>query len=501
MNSPVKIKKKETNLVFSALPYAHGPLHLGRIIGSLLPADVMHRALVLRGQSSVFMTGTDMYGEGVKLRAQKFGKRPEDLSEEYHNQFKKDLMLLSIEPDFYTQTSDPKHHEYVLKNLNILKQTGILYPSEGLQYYCRRCACFKNSRSTCVLCRECGRSVRDDVCEYCWQPNNISSSDSATCIACGDLVEIQTVQNLKVDISTDDTNKQNVLRNTPTKYHKSLYNCNRSKAKDILRYIDYGIRWNAEQNVPVVYVWVEALLSYLRLQSELRIDHSTSIGRHYFIGKDNVYFHAEVLSTLYDLMKFKDVENNRLYVREYLLSGHDKMSSSSTNSALSTVPELLLLGLTSSSIRLYCASIDPLSSDSEFKLDDLIVLHNTVYCNKFMNFLHRIRLICDGVQRVTPPTEVCDLLNRLENSLVSSHLNRAYYVLIELIDYSNASIAEYTRTKSKTSLNTGISTFSLLCTAISPLVPELSNNSRKIIRFEGQELHTDWTALEKYTRL
>jgi methionyl-tRNA synthetase len=495
--SPNKI-----NLVFSALPYAHGPLHLGRLMGSLLPADIKHRALLLRGQRSVFLTGSDMYGEGVLIKAKNLGILPQDLAEKYSTEFKKDILSLCIEPTRYGSTNEPEHHEFVREKLFYLKSRGYLYHSEGLQYYCETCKAFKNSRSTIIDCKACGAPVKDDVCEQCWEPNTISEGDTAACACCGSRVSTRRVQNLRVDISHSPQVVASTVQSVPKKYRRLLYTDTRVLPKEVLRYIEYGIRWTKSEPTPVVYVWIEALLSYLRLESELCVQQGTEVSRHFFIGKDNLFFHAQVLSTLYELLSKHVLTSSSVYVREYLLLGRSKMSSSTNTVGKNTIPELFGLGLNSDSIRLYCASVDPLNSDSEYKLKDLFSVHNTVYCNKFLNFLHRIKSITDSVLTLEClETPLLDKLSIISSSLISSSLNRAYQITLDLVDTANTLVAEYIIDKNNAKLRRGVLLFHELSVVIAPLTPQFSAMCSAVLKKGQTDLTFEWSHLVRYNRL
>ena len=46
-------------IITSALPYPHGRLHLGRVVGAYLPADIYARWSRAMGDDVIFVSGTD----------------------------------------------------------------------------------------------------------------------------------------------------------------------------------------------------------------------------------------------------------------------------------------------------------------------------------------------------------------------------------------------------------------------------------------------------------
>lgn len=56
-------KGKKNILITSALPYVNNVPHLGNIIGSLLSADVFSRFSKQRDRPTLYICGTDEYGE------------------------------------------------------------------------------------------------------------------------------------------------------------------------------------------------------------------------------------------------------------------------------------------------------------------------------------------------------------------------------------------------------------------------------------------------------
>ena len=64
---------KKRILVTSALPYANGPSHIGRLTGAYLPADIYVRYQRLMKRDVVYICGSDEHGVAISMKAKKEG--------------------------------------------------------------------------------------------------------------------------------------------------------------------------------------------------------------------------------------------------------------------------------------------------------------------------------------------------------------------------------------------------------------------------------------------
>ena len=68
-------------LITSALPYVNYQLHIGHLIGCLLPSDVYARFCRAMGRDVLYVCGTDEHGTASEIGAQKAGMSVERLAE------------------------------------------------------------------------------------------------------------------------------------------------------------------------------------------------------------------------------------------------------------------------------------------------------------------------------------------------------------------------------------------------------------------------------------
>ncbi|MCB0227395.1 MAG: class I tRNA ligase family protein, partial [Anaerolineae bacterium] len=81
-------------LVAVAWPYANGRLHLGRVAGALLPADIFARYQRLRGNRVLMVSGSDGHGTPITIAADQQGISPRTLFEQYHQDFLESQLAL-----------------------------------------------------------------------------------------------------------------------------------------------------------------------------------------------------------------------------------------------------------------------------------------------------------------------------------------------------------------------------------------------------------------------
>ena len=56
-------------LISPALPYANGPLHLGHILSTYLPADIYARYCRLKQYDTLYVCATDEHGTPIEINA------------------------------------------------------------------------------------------------------------------------------------------------------------------------------------------------------------------------------------------------------------------------------------------------------------------------------------------------------------------------------------------------------------------------------------------------
>ena len=91
-------------LVAVAWPYASGSRHLGHLAGAYLPADIFARQQRMIGNEVLMVSGSDVHGTPITVRAEDEGVTPQDIVDRYHSEFVRQWGELGMSWDLYTTT-------------------------------------------------------------------------------------------------------------------------------------------------------------------------------------------------------------------------------------------------------------------------------------------------------------------------------------------------------------------------------------------------------------
>jgi len=155
-------------LVAVAWPYASGSRHLGHLAGAYLPADVFARHQRLVGNRVLMVSGSDVHGTPITVRADAEGVTPRELADRYHVEFVADWERLGISWDLYTSTGTDNHaavtHDIFLKLLS----KGHIDRRSSEQYFDGEAGRFLPDRYIEGTCPHCDYAeARGDQCEDC----------------------------------------------------------------------------------------------------------------------------------------------------------------------------------------------------------------------------------------------------------------------------------------------------------------------------------------------
>lgn len=299
-------------LVTSALPYANGPLHLGHLAGAYLPADIYVRFLRLRGEDVVFVCGTDEHGVPITLTAEKQGRTPREVVDEYHEVIRRDFEAFGIGFDNFSRTSRPEHFRFAQEVFLDLLGKGCITEKPMRQLHCASCNRFLPDRYVLGTCPRCGTGgARGDQCESCGSWLDALELVEPACSICSSRPAPRETRHwfLRLDLFQDwlrewldgrENWRDNVLKYCRGWLDEGL------QERAITRDIDWGVPVPLEgAEGKVLYVWFEALLGYVSSTRELferrgRPDawreywKGSDTRLVHFIGKDNIVFHAVI---------------------------------------------------------------------------------------------------------------------------------------------------------------------------------------------------------------
>ncbi|MED5277249.1 MAG: methionine--tRNA ligase, partial [Actinomycetota bacterium] len=311
-------------LVAVAWPYASGSRHLGHLAGAYLPADVFARFQRLAGNEVLMVSGSDVHGTPITVRADSEGTTPSDIVDRYHKEFLDNWEKLAISWDLYTSTGTDNHSEVTHDVFMKLFEKGHIDKRSSEQFYDEDAGRFLPDRYIEGVCPHCEYpEARGDQCENCGRTldpeelikpiSKISRSEPTLKETEHFYLRLSDFQEpLSKWLSGREGWRNHVLNFSKGWIEEGLHD------RAITRDLDWGIE------VPVegigtgkkIYVWFEAVIGYLSAAKEWSKNNgseddwkkwwtnpaSRSV---YFIGKDNIPFHTIIWPAM--LMGYGDL--------------------------------------------------------------------------------------------------------------------------------------------------------------------------------------------------
>ncbi len=305
---------QEYILVSVAWPYANSDIHQGNVTGSYLPADIFARYHRLQGNYVLMVSGSDSHGTPVTVKADELGKTAQEVFEHYHERFLELFQKLGLSYDLFTHTDTENHHKVSQDLFLSLLENEYLYRKITPQMYSPATGRFLPDRYVEGTCPVCGYNrARGDQCDNC---NTLFESAA-------ELIEPRS--------KTDDTalelrDTEHFFLDLPALAEDGLSDWLHSEDKAHWRpqvikfarnFVDQGLigravtrdmDWGIDVPVAgfegkVLYVWFEAVIGYLSASIEWAKNQgqpdawrnwwqNPDARAVYFIGKDNIPFHA-----------------------------------------------------------------------------------------------------------------------------------------------------------------------------------------------------------------
>ncbi len=288
-------------LVTAALPYANGPLHLGHIRSTYLPADIYARYQRLIGNECLYICASDEHGTPIVASAEKEKKSPEQFARHYHDKDKEEFEKLGFSMDIFHRTSSKENREMTQHFFNRLNEGGYIYQKEVAQAYCENCKRFLPDRfviGTCPYCKAEGQY--SDYCDSCGKALGPGEIQDPKCLVCGSPPATKTTRHYFLALSkfapklrewlTGNENLQKEVVNYVVNWID-----NGLADWDISRDLDWGVPVPGEKGM-VFYVWFDAPIGYVSSTvaftgkwAEFWKNPDSKVV--HFIGKDIIYHH------------------------------------------------------------------------------------------------------------------------------------------------------------------------------------------------------------------
>jgi methionyl-tRNA synthetase len=184
-----QLQKPSRVVVTAGMPYANGPLHLGHLGGTQVPADIYSRymGMWIGRENVLFVCGSDDHGSTTEVAAMKAGKPTRALIDEIHGQQAKTLARYGVALDVFTGTSSPEcfpHHAALAQNfLRKLHKNKLLEKRSSMQWFDPKAQRFLPDRLVKGICPHCGNDgAYSDECDRCgkqYEPTELKEPKSA----------------------------------------------------------------------------------------------------------------------------------------------------------------------------------------------------------------------------------------------------------------------------------------------------------------------------------
>ena len=509
---------KKNILVSVAWPYASGSRHLGHIGGAYLPADIFaryHRAI---GNAVLMVSGSDAHGTPITVRADEEGVQPLEIVNKYHSEFLDYWEKLDISWDNYTTTMTDTHREVVHDIFLKLHEKGLIYKKTTKQAYDPKENRFLPDRYVEGTCpkTECGaEGARGDQCDICGSTLDPDELINPVSKISGSPAEFRDTEHffLKLSSLAEDLIPWLEAKND---WRPHVINWSKSFVTEGLidRAITRDLEWGID--IPLddlgdgkkIYVWFEAVIGYLSASKEWAKNtgepdswknwwENENAETYYFIGKDNIPFHAVIwpamLSGYGDLNLPTNVPANQ-YI---LIKGEKASASKGVGKSLSEY----LDEWNPDALRYCLASILPEHADTEVSEEDLEKRNNEELVATWGNLVNRVfSLVNSNFEDIPDIKSTIETDEKVLNSC--SEIFAEVGSLIEKVELKNAlqtsmrfvsginvylnenepwKIIDEDKERAGTILSVALSAIRTSATVLKPFMPKTSNDVLKAI--------------------
>ncbi|MBI5054205.1 MAG: methionine--tRNA ligase [Chloroflexi bacterium] len=299
-------------LVSVAWPYSNADIHVGNITGAYLPADIFARFHRLKGNKVLMVSGTDSHGTPVTVKADVEGVTPIEIYQRYHRRFLDLFVKYGLTYDLFTTTHTENHFKVSQDIFLGLNKNGYFFTQKEKQWYSPSLKRFLPDRyveGECYICHYA--NARGDQCDGCGNMLDGTQLINPRAKVGGGALELRETEHFYLDLAKLTPALSHYLNNDKDHWRPHVLNVSRStvdsgelRGRAITRDLDWGIPvpiegWDGK----CLYVWFEAVIGYFSASIEWAKNNNdpeawkkwwydSSAKTFYFIGKDNIPFHA-----------------------------------------------------------------------------------------------------------------------------------------------------------------------------------------------------------------
>ena len=298
-------------LVAVAWPYASGSRHLGHLAGAYLPPDIFARYQRAIGNDALMVSGSDVHGTPITVRAEAEGVSPQVIVDRYHSEFVSQWDELGMDWDLFTTTGTDNHHAVTQDMFLKLLEGGYIDKRSSKQFYDPQAERFLPDRYVEGTCPHCGYAeARGDQCDNCGRTlDPIDLLEPRSKIS-GAKPEPRSTDHFYLRLSDFSDRLRDWLESRQG-WRKHVLNFSLGWIEEglhdraITRDIDWGVEIPVDDLGPGkrIYVWFDAVIGYLSASKEWAAAQGApdawkqwwqndAAEHFYFMAKDNVPFHT-----------------------------------------------------------------------------------------------------------------------------------------------------------------------------------------------------------------
>ena len=515
-------------LVAVAWPYASGSRHLGHLAGAYLPADVFARHQRLVGNDVLMVSGSDVHGTPITVRADAEGVTPADIVERYHGEFVRQWDAFGISWDLYTSTGTPEHAAVTQDMFLRQLENGYIDKRTSEQFFDPEAQRFLPDRYIEGTCPHCGyENARGDQCDNCGRTLDPADLIEPRSKLSGAAPELRDTEHYYWKLSAFNEPMLEWLRSQEG-WRPHVLNFAVGMVEEGLhdraftRDLDWGIPLPVDDLGPgkSIYVWWEAVMGYYSAPQEwaqLQGDpdawrawwQDPEAEAYYFVGKDNIPFHAVYWPALLmghgDLNLPTDVPAN-----QYVTFGGSKASKSR---GVGRSLQWYIDHFEPDALRYAIAASFPETNDTDLSDDEMVRRVNDELVSTWGNLVNRVvsmthryfeGVVPEAVDLTSADTALLDgidaTLAEVGEQIAAVKLRAGLSTAMAAASGVNVYLSEQEPWKSAktdlartgTTLAVALNAISGLAVALAPYLPFTSRTVLETLQFEVPQAGPRW---------
>jgi methionyl-tRNA synthetase len=351
------------------------------------------------------VSGTDEHGTPVMVSADRAGVSPRELADRNNALILDDYVKLGLSFDTFTRTTTPNHYAVVRDIFRTLHEKGYLVERTTLGAFSGATGRTLPDRYIEGTCPICGYpQARGDQCDNCGNQLDPVDLIEPRSIIDRTTPEFRETTHLFLDLPAFADRLEQWL-STKTDWRPNVRNfalalVRELKPRAMTRDIDWGVPVPVPgypEDTKRIYVWFDAVIGYLSASIEWAHNRGTpeawrewwqnaDSGHFYFMGKDNIVFHAVIWPAL--LMGYDEsLQLPTNVVASEFLTMEGKKASTSRNVAIWVGD--FLSRYDPDPLRYYLTAAGPETQDTDFTWDEFVRRSNDELLANWGNLVNR----------------------------------------------------------------------------------------------------------------